>query len=131
MLTRAARAEVVDNSSCFAELAGGVSSDIRAVGFLRAGSKHLYGCFVRVHDLLSDHHITQGVDQGLQLYEHYGFIRKGERPHPRRLGEMLLDMYKQVKIGKAWIVGLSCSHPSQAIIFDCLHLSQDMRLRVR
>lgn len=39
--------------------------------------------------------------RNVALYEHYGFIRKGERPHPIRMGEMLLDMYKQVEIGKA------------------------------
>lgn len=55
MLTCAAGAEVVDNSSCFAELAGGVCPNIRTVGFLRARSEHLYGRFVRVHDLLPDH----------------------------------------------------------------------------
>lgn len=35
MLTGAAGAEVVDDSCCFAELAGGVGPDIRTVGFLR------------------------------------------------------------------------------------------------
>ncbi|MNF92606.1 hypothetical protein D3C84_752540 [compost metagenome] len=34
MLTGAAGAEVVDDSGCFAELAGGVGPNIRTVGFL-------------------------------------------------------------------------------------------------
>ncbi len=38
------------------------------MGFLRARSEHLYGRFVRVHDLLSCHPVTQGIDQGLQLH---------------------------------------------------------------
>jgi hypothetical protein len=38
------------------------------VGFLRARSEHLHGGFIRVHDLLPDHYVTQGIDQGLQLH---------------------------------------------------------------
>ncbi|MNE26049.1 hypothetical protein D3C80_1194000 [compost metagenome] len=68
MLTGAAGAEVVDDSGCFAELAGGVRPNIRTVGFLRARSEHLHGCFIRMHDLLPDHYVTQGIDQGLQLH---------------------------------------------------------------
>lgn len=44
MLTGAAGAEVVDDSCCFAELAGGVGPDIRTVGFLRAWCEHLHRC---------------------------------------------------------------------------------------
>src|SRR3546814_18409058 len=65
MLTGAAGAEVVDDSGCFAELARGVSPNIRPVGFLQTWSKHLYRCFIRVDDLLSHHYVTQGIDQGL------------------------------------------------------------------
>ena len=68
MLTGAAGAEVINDSGCFAELAGGVRPIIRAVGFLRARSEHLHGCFIRVHNLLPDHYVTQGIDQGLQLH---------------------------------------------------------------
>lgn len=74
MLTSATWAEVVDNNSCSAELAGGVRPNIRTVGFLRARSEHLYRCFVRMHDLLPDHHVTQSINQWLQLdrrREHY------------------------------------------------------------
>src|SRR3546814_2266692 len=63
MLTGAAGAEVVDDSGCFAELAGGVSPNIRAVGFLRARSAHLYGCFLRVLDLLPDHRSEEHTSQ--------------------------------------------------------------------
>ncbi|WP_095101559.1 GNAT family N-acetyltransferase [Pseudomonas sp. Irchel 3A5] len=41
------------------------------------------------------------MSRNIALYEHYGFIRKDERPHPSRVGEMLLDMHKKVEIGKA------------------------------
>ncbi|MNC06802.1 hypothetical protein D3C75_543250 [compost metagenome] len=46
MLTGAARAEVINDSCCFAELASGVVPDIRAVGFLRTRSEHLHRRFI-------------------------------------------------------------------------------------
>lgn len=58
MFTGAAGAEVVDDSGYFAELAGGVSPNIRAVGFLRARSEHLYGRFIGVDDLMPEHYIA-------------------------------------------------------------------------
>lgn len=34
--------------------------------------------------------------RNIALYERYGFIRKGEPPHPSRRGEILLDRYKHI-----------------------------------
>lgn len=44
MLTGAAGAEIVDDSCCFAELAGGVGTDMRTVSFLRAWREYLHRC---------------------------------------------------------------------------------------
>lgn len=61
MLTCPPVAESVYNSSCFAELVGGVRPNIRAVGFLQVRSELLYRSFFRVHDLLPGHNATQGM----------------------------------------------------------------------
>lgn len=62
MLTGAAGAEVINDSRCFAELAGGVSPDIRAVGFLRTRSEHLHRRFIGMNELLPEHYIAQRID---------------------------------------------------------------------
>ncbi|MNR61382.1 hypothetical protein D3C85_1831250 [compost metagenome] len=62
MLPCAAGAEIVDNSCCFAELAGGVGPDIRAVGFLLTRSEHLHRRFIGMHDLLPEHYVAQRID---------------------------------------------------------------------
>lgn len=62
MLTGEAGAEVVNDSRCFAELAGGVGPNIRAMGFLRAWSEHLHGCFIGINDLLPEHYVSQRID---------------------------------------------------------------------
>src|SRR5471032_1681832 len=67
MLSGAAGAEVVNHRCQVRELAGGVGPDIRAVGFLRARSEHLYRCFIGVNDLLPEYHVAQRIDQRLQL----------------------------------------------------------------
>lgn len=68
MLAGAAGAEVVDDRRGFAELAGGVCPDIRAVGFLCTWREHLHRCFIGMDNLLTEHYVTQCIDQGLQLH---------------------------------------------------------------
>jgi ribosomal protein S18 acetylase RimI-like enzyme len=36
------------------------------------------------------------MDRNIALYRHCGFIVKGARPHPSRVGEALVDMVKQI-----------------------------------
>lgn len=36
------------------------------------------------------------MTRNLAFYTQYGFIKSGERPHPNRLGEVLIDMSKEV-----------------------------------
>ncbi|MNG08672.1 hypothetical protein D3C84_920470 [compost metagenome] len=71
MLTGAARAEVINNSCCFAELAGGVGPDIGAVSFLCSGHQHLHRCFIGMNNLLPEYHVAQRIDQRLQLHARY------------------------------------------------------------
>ncbi|MNP23840.1 hypothetical protein D3C76_1165650 [compost metagenome] len=68
MLPGAARAEVINDSCCFAELAGGVGPDIGAVSFLCSGHQHLHRCFIGMNNLLPEYHVAQRIDQRLQLH---------------------------------------------------------------
>jgi hypothetical protein len=73
MFTGAAGAEIVNDSRCFAELAGGVGPHIRTVGFLRAWREHLHRCFIGVDDRLPEHDIAQRVDHRLQLHAGHAY----------------------------------------------------------
>ena len=68
MLTGAAGAEVINDSCCLAELAGGVGPNIGTVSFLCSRHEHLHGCFIGMDNLLAKHHVAQRVDQRLQLH---------------------------------------------------------------
>lgn len=47
---------------------GGVGPSTGTMGFLLAWNKHSHALSFRPHDLLSCHHVTQGIDQRLQQH---------------------------------------------------------------
>ncbi|MNN26007.1 hypothetical protein D3C81_1395010 [compost metagenome] len=68
MLAGTAEAEVINHCRSFAKWAGGISPDIRAVGFLGAWHEHLHWRFIDMNDLLLKHDFAQRIHQRLQLH---------------------------------------------------------------
>lgn len=68
MFTGTAGAEVVDNSLECRKWRAAVGPDVSTVGFLLAGSQHLYRRFVGVDYALGQHCFAQRIDQRLKLH---------------------------------------------------------------